>query len=139
MVYSKCNKKSLKGFNLSSDFCFEKIIFAPKRRMIQRRIKVEREIAVLRLWQSSRCNRWWFVVGDNSGDRKTWTSSEWDLVGRVNRMEDGLSERKRGIKGMFCLEGPGELECSLLTWERVGRGDGFHREWFGEAEARVLF
>lgn len=25
------------------------------------------------------------------------------------------SERKRGIKGMFCLEGPGGLGCSLLT------------------------
>jgi len=54
--------------------------------------------------QSSRCNRWWFVVADNSGERKKWTSSEWDLMGRVNRMEDGLSERRSGIKGVFALK-----------------------------------
>ena len=42
-------------------------------------------------------------MADNSGERKKWISSEWDLMGRVNRMEDGLSERRSGIKGVFAL------------------------------------
>ena len=43
-------------------------------------------------------------MADNSGERKKWISSEWDLMGRVNRMEDGLSERRSGIKGVFALK-----------------------------------
>ena len=51
-------------------------------------------------------------MGGNGGERKKWTSSEWNLMGRVNRMEDGLSERRRGIKGVFALKD--QVNCGVL-------------------------